>query len=135
MDTERLVGRKALITGAAQGMGAAIAKNWAAQGAEICVADINEEGIKQVAQEINDAGGKATYVKLDVTNEEQAEAAVAHVVKEFGEINLLLNNAGVNKPTMFPNTPKENYDFIMAVNAWGKFNVMRAASKQMIAQG
>ena len=135
MDAERLAGRKALITGGAQGMGAAIAKHWAAQGAAICVADINEEGVAAVAQEIRDAGGTATHFKLDVTNEEQAEAVVAHVVKEFGEINLLLNNAGVNKPTMFPDTPKDNYDFIMNVNAWGKFNVMRAVSKQMIAQG
>jgi meso-butanediol dehydrogenase/(S,S)-butanediol dehydrogenase/diacetyl reductase len=135
MDTERLAGRKALITGAAQGMGAAIAKNWAEQGAAVCVADLNEDGVKQVAQEIRDAGGQATHFTMDVTSEADAEAAVAHVVKEFGEINLLLNNAGVNKPTMFPDTPKENYDFIMSVNAWGKFNVMRAASKQMIAQG
>jgi meso-butanediol dehydrogenase/(S,S)-butanediol dehydrogenase/diacetyl reductase len=135
MDAERLAGKKALITGGAQGMGAAIAKHWAAQGAAVCVADINEEGVAAVAQEIRDAGGTATHFKLDVTNEEQAEAVVEHVVKEFGEINLLLNNAGVNKPTMFPNTPKENYDFIMNVNAWGKFNVMRAVSKQMIAQG
>jgi len=135
MDTERLAGRKALITGAAQGMGAAIAKNWAEQGAAVCVADLNEDGVKQVAQEILDAGGKATHFKMDVTSEADAEAAVAHVVAEFGEINLLLNNAGVNKPTMFPDTPKDNYDFIMSVNAWGKFNVMRAASKQMIAQG
>ena len=135
MDTERLAGRKALITGAAQGMGAAIAKNWAEQGAAVCLADLNEEGVKQVAQEIRDAGGQATHFRMDVTSEADAEAAIAHVVKEFGEINLLLNNAGVNKPTMFPDTPKDNYDFIMSVNAWGKFNVMRAASKQMIAQG
>ena len=101
----------------------------------MCVADINEDGISQVAQEIRDAGGTATHIKLDVTSEDQADAAVAHVVGEFGEINLLLNNAGVNKPTIFPNTPKSNYDFIMGVNAWGKFNVMRAVSQQMIAQG
>ena len=135
MDTERLAGRKALITGAAQGMGAAIAHNWAQQGAAVCVADLNEDGVKQVAQEIRDAGGQATHLKMDVTSEADAEAAVKHVVAEFGEINLLLNNAGVNKPTMFPDTPKDNYDFIMSVNAWGKFNVMRAVSKQMIAQG
>ena len=135
MDTERLSGKKALITGGAQGMGAAIAKHWAAQGAAVCVADINEEGIAKVAQEIRDAGGLATHFKLDVTDEDQAIAAVAHVVKEFGEINLLLNNAGVNKPTIFPDTPKENYDFIMNVNAWGSFNVMKQVSKQMIAQG
>ena len=135
MDTQRLAGRKALITGGAQGMGAAIAVHWAAQGAAVCVADLNEDGIAQVAADIRAAGGQATHFKLDVTSEEQAIAAVAHVVKEFGEINLLLNNAGVNKPTIFPDTPKENYDFIMGVNAWGAFNVMKQVSKQMIAQG
>ena len=62
MDTERLAGRKALITGAAQGMGAAIAKDWAAQGAAVCVADLNEDGVKQVAQDIRDAGGQATHL-------------------------------------------------------------------------
>lgn len=135
MDTQRLAGRKALITGGAQGMGAAIAVHWAAQGAAVCVADLNEDGVAQVAEDIRAAGGLATHFKLDVTSEEQAIDAVAHVVKEFGEINLLLNNAGVNKPTMFPDTPKENYDFIMGVNAWGAFNVMKQVSKQMIAQG
>lgn len=135
MDTQRLVGKKALITGGAQGMGAAIALHWAAQGAAVCVGDLNEEGVASVAQQIRDAGGQGTHIKLDVTNEEQAIAAVAHVVAEFGEINLLLNNAGVNKPTIFPDTPKENYDFIMNVNAWGTFNVMKQVSKQMIAQG
>lgn len=124
-----------MITGGAQGMGAAIAKDWASLGAEVCVADINEEGIASVAEEIRAAGGSATHISLDVTSEEQAKAAVAHVVAEFGEINLLLNNAGVNKPTIFPNTPKDNYDFIMGVNAWGKFNVMKWAAQQMIEQG
>ncbi len=101
----------------------------------MCVADINQEGIASVAEEIRAAGGSATHFSLDVTSEEQAKAAVAHVVAEFGEINLLLNNAGVNKPTIFPNTPKDNYDFIMGVNAWGKFNVMKWAAQQMIDQG
>jgi meso-butanediol dehydrogenase / (S,S)-butanediol dehydrogenase / diacetyl reductase len=107
MDTQRLAGRKALITGGAQGMGAAIAVHWAAQGAAVCVADLNEDGVAQVAADIRAAGGQATHFKLDVTSEEQAIAAVAHVVNEFGEINLLLNNAGVNKPTIFPDTPRK----------------------------
>jgi len=77
MDTQRLAGKKALITGGAQGMGAAIALHWAAQGAAVCVADLNEEGVAGVAQQIRDAGGQATHIKLDVTNEEQAIAAVA----------------------------------------------------------
>jgi meso-butanediol dehydrogenase/(S,S)-butanediol dehydrogenase/diacetyl reductase len=135
MDTERLAGKKALITGAAQGMGAAIARHWAAQGAAVCLGDLNVDGVAEVAESIRQAGGEATHVRLDVTSEEDAKAAIDHTVKEFGELNLLLNNAGVNKPTMFPDTPKENYDFIMAVNAWGKFNLTKWAAKQLIEQG
>lgn len=135
MDTTRLEGKHALLTGAAQGMGAAVAKHWAAQGAKVCLADINVEGIARVAKEINQDGGEATHVELDVTDEEQAEAAVQHTVEAFGSINLLLNNAGVNKPKFFLDITKENYDFIMGINAWGKLNVMQKVAKQMVAQG
>jgi meso-butanediol dehydrogenase / (S,S)-butanediol dehydrogenase / diacetyl reductase len=135
MDTTRLEGKHALLTGAAQGMGAAVARHWAAQGAKVCLADINVDGVAQVAEEINDDGGDATHVALDVTDEEQAEAAVQHTVEAFGSINVLLNNAGVNKPKFFLDITKENYDFIMGVNAWGKLNVMQKAARQMAAQG
>ncbi|MEE8600594.1 SDR family NAD(P)-dependent oxidoreductase [Euzebya tangerina] len=135
MDPNRLDGRCALITGAAQGMGAAVAKNWAAQGAKVCLGDINVEGVAQVAKEIAEEGGTATHVRLDVTDEDDAVAAVAHTVSQFGEINLLLNNAGVNKPRFFMDIDKPNYDFIMGVNAWGKLNVMLAAARQMREQG
>ena len=135
MDTTRLEGKMALITGAAQGMGAAVAKDWAAQGAKVCLGDINTEGVAQVAKEIEEAGGSATHVKLDVTSQEDAAAAVAHTVEAFGEINVLLNNAGVNKPKWFLDVTRDNYDFIMGVNAWGKLNVMQAAARQMKEQG
>jgi meso-butanediol dehydrogenase / (S,S)-butanediol dehydrogenase / diacetyl reductase len=135
MDTTRLEGKHALLTGAAQGMGAAVARHWAAQGAKVCLADVNVDGVAQVAEEINDDGGAATHVELDVTDEAQAEAAVQHTVEAFGSINVLLNNAGVNKPKFFLDITKENYDFIMGVNAWGKLNVMQKAARQMAAQG
>ena len=135
MDKERLLGRKALITGAAQGMGAAIAKYWAVQGAEVCLGDLNVEGVKQVAEEIIAAGGKATYIKLDVTNEDEARAAVQHTVDSFGEINLLLNNAGINKPLFFLDITKANFDMLNSVNTWGALNVMQKVAQQMVDQG
>lgn len=135
MDTTRLEGKHVLITGAAQGMGAAVAKHYAAQGAKVCLADINVEGVAQVAKEIGESGGVATHIRLDVTSQDDAAAAVAHTVAAFGSINVLLNNAGVNKPMFFLDITKENYDFIMGVNAWGKLNVMQAAARQMTAQG
>jgi meso-butanediol dehydrogenase/(S,S)-butanediol dehydrogenase/diacetyl reductase len=131
MDKTRLAGKKALITGAAQGMGAAIAKHWAAQGAEVCLGDLNIEGIKAVADEIIADGGKATYIKLDVASEEDAKAAVQHTVDTFGEINLLLNNAGINKPLFFLDITKENFDLLNKVNTWGSLNVMQKVAQQM----
>jgi meso-butanediol dehydrogenase / (S,S)-butanediol dehydrogenase / diacetyl reductase len=135
MDTTRLSGKHVLITGAAQGMGAAVGRHYAAQGAKVCLADLNLEGVAAVAKEINEAGGSATHVELNVTDEDQAAAAVAHTVEAFGSINVLLNNAGVNKPKFFFDITKENYDFIMGVNSWGTLNVMQAVARQMKEQG
>ncbi|MCC5949331.1 MAG: SDR family oxidoreductase [Nitriliruptoraceae bacterium] len=135
MDTTRLSGKHVLITGAAQGMGAAVARHYAAQGAKVCLGDINVDGVAQVAKEIEQDGGEATHVELNVTDQDQAAAAVAHTVEAFGSINVLLNNAGINKPLFFLDITRENYQKIMEVNAWGKLNVMQAAARQMKAQG
>lgn len=135
MDTTRLAGKHVLITGAAQGMGAAVAHEYAVQGAKVCLGDINVDGIAQVADEINSKGGVATHVKLDVTSQEDAAAAVAHTVRQFGSINVLLNNAGINKPLLFLDITRENWQRIMDVNAWGTLNCMQAAARQMKAQG
>ncbi len=135
MDTTRLAGKNVLITGAAQGMGAAVGQYYAEQGAKVCLADVNTEGVAQVAKEINAKGGKATHVKLDVSSEEDAAAAVAHTVEQFGSINVLLNNAGINKPLFFLDITRENWQRIMDVNAWGTLNCMQAAARQMKAQG
>ncbi len=135
MDTTRLAGKNVLITGAAQGMGAAVGEHYAAQGAKVCLGDINVEGVAEVAQRIRDAGGVATHIELDVTNQDDAAAAVQHTVDQFGSINVLLNNAGINKPMWFLDVTKDNYDKIMAVNVWGKLNVMQATARQMVKQG
>src|SRR6056297_3814292 len=135
MDTTRLSGKHVLITGGAQGMGAAVAKHYAAQGAKICVGDINVDGVAQVAEEIREAGGEATHIELDVTSQDDAKAAVAHTVEAFGSINVLLNNAGINKPLFFLDITRENWQRIMDVNAWGTLNCMQAAARQMKDQG
>jgi meso-butanediol dehydrogenase/(S,S)-butanediol dehydrogenase/diacetyl reductase len=135
MNNTRLAGKHVLITGAAQGMGAAVAKDYAAQGAKVCLGDVNVDGVAQVAKEIRAEGGIATHVKLDVTSEAEAAAAVAHTAQEFGSINVLLNNAGINKPLFFLDITRENWQRIMDVNAWGTLNCMQAAARQMKAQG
>ena len=135
MDTTRLSGKHALITGAAQGMGAAVAKHYALQGAKVCLGDINVDGVAQVAEEIRADRGEATHVKLNVTDQQDAKDAVAHTVEAFGSINVLLNNAGINKPLFFADITRENYERITDVNAWGKLNVMQPVVAQMVAQG
>lgn len=135
MDKTRLAGKNVLITGGAQGMGAAIGEYYAAQGAKICLGDVNLEGCKEVASRINSAGGEAIAVSLDVTKRDQMAAAVQATVDAFGSINVMLNNAGINKPLMFLDVTEENFRNIMEVNALGVLIGMQEAAKQMIKQG
>ena len=135
MDKTRLQGKHVLITGGAQGMGAAIGEHYAAQGARVCLGDINHDGCQQVADRICASGGKAIAVKLDVTRREDHAAAVSATVDAFGSINVILNNAGINKPLMFMDITEENWDMIMRVNALGVLLGMQEAARQMIKQG
>lgn len=135
MDKTRLAGKNVLITGGAQGMGAAIGEYYAAQGAKVCLGDVNLEGCQEVADRIKSAGGEAIAVSLDVTERSQMAAAVQATVDAFGSINVMLNNAGINKPLMFLDVTEENFRKIMDVNALGVLIGMQEAAKQMIRQG
>ncbi|MEQ9259377.1 MAG: SDR family oxidoreductase [Roseovarius sp.] len=136
MDPNRLKGKNILITGAAQGMGAANAEYFAAQGANVCLGDVNVDGVNEVASRINAAdGGRAIALKLDVTKREDNTAAVNATAEEFGSINVALLNAGVNKPRMFLDIDEENWDMIMNINAKGQLFGMQEAAKKMIEQG
>lgn len=135
MDKTRLAGKNVLITGGAQGMGAAIGEYYAAQGAKVCLGDINLKGCEEVAARINAGGGDAIAVALDVTSREQTAEAVQSTVDAFGSINVMLNNAGINKPLMFLDVTEENFRKIMEVNALGVLIGMQEAAKQMIKQG
>ncbi len=135
MDNNRLNGKNVLITGSARGMGAAVAEHYAAQGAKVCVADVNIEGCNEVVARIIENGGEAIAIKLDVTKRAEMKAAVAATVEAFGSINVILNNAGINKPLMFLDITEENWHQIMDINALGVLIGMQEAAKQMIKQG
>lgn len=136
MDPKRLSGKNIVITGAAQGMGAANAMYFAAQGANVVLGDLNLEGVQAVAETINKAGvGKAVAVSMNVAKREDHTAAVEACVDAFGSLNIYLNNAGVNKPKMFLDIDDENWDLIMNVNTKGVLYGMQEATKQMIKQG
>ncbi len=135
MDKTRLADKTALITGAARGMGAAVAEHYAEQGARVCVADLNLDGCNEVVERIKDKGGEAIAVSLDVTKRDQMHAAVQATVDAFGSLNVMLNNAGINTPMMFLDVTEENWHQIMNVNALGCLIGMQEAAKQMIKQG
>lgn len=135
MDKSRLKGKNCLITGSARGIGAAVAEHYAEQGAKVCIADINIEGCEQVAARIREKGGEAIAVSLDVTSRDQMKAAVKATVDAFGSLNVMVNNAGINKPLMFMDITEENWQQIMDVNAWGCLVGMQEAARQMIDQG
>src|SRR6056297_2405290 len=117
MDPTRLNGKNILITGAARGMGAANAESFAAQGANICLGDLDLDEAQKTADRINAAGnGQAIAVRMDVTKREDNASAVAATVEAFGSINVGLFNAGLNKPRFFMDIDEDNWDMIMNVN-------------------
>ena len=101
----RLKGKVALITGGARGMGAAEARLFAQEGAAVMVSDVNVEGVKKVAAEIVKKGGKAAFVRQDVTSEAEWVSVVAETEKRFGKLDILVNNAGIFVTTIIEKTP------------------------------
>ncbi|MCU1570447.1 MAG: Pyridoxal 4-dehydrogenase [Naasia sp.] len=118
--------RVAIVTGAAQGIGAAIAKELAADGVKVVVTDINIEGATKVAAEI---GGVAK--RLDISDPEQANAVVAETVAELGRLDILVNNAGLVPFTPFDDLTIEQWRRTFAVNGEGLFNMTKAAVEAM----
>ena len=117
----RLEGKVALISGGSRGQGQAEARLFASEGAAVVIGDILEEDGKRLAAEIGDSDGRAIFVKLDVTSEDDWRNAIQTAVSEFGKLHILLNNAGIYKRTPIEHTSLEEWDSIMEVNAKGVF--------------
>lgn len=113
--------RVAIITGAGGGLGAAHAKVFAAEGCAVIVNDINEAAAQVVVDEIVAAGGKAAVNTSDITNYEQGGDAVKQAVDTFGDLHIVVNNAGVNRDRMFASMTEAEWDTIMAVHLKGHF--------------
>ena len=131
----RLDDKSIIVTGAAQGIGAAIAESLAKEGASVVVADLNQEKAQSVADKINDAGCTAIAVKVDVTDRDSVQAMVTSTAEAFGKLDVIFNNAGVNKPMGIFDYTRDNWDMIMTVNGWGVLLCMQEAAKQMVKQG
>jgi 3-oxoacyl-[acyl-carrier protein] reductase len=124
--------RVALVTGAAQGIGAAVAKRLAADGARVAVLDLQEGAAQQVADEIKAAGGTAIGLGADVSRREQVQAAVDRVVGEFGGLQILVNNAGVLRDNLLFKMSDDDWTVVMEVHLRGSFLCSQIAQKHMV---
>ncbi len=131
----RLVGKVAIVTGAAQGIGRAIAMRLAQEGAQVAIADINDSGAIETAHEISSTGARALGLKLDVTSLDQALAAIEKVERELGPIDILVNNAGWDKVEPFVENTPETWERVIAINFRGPLNLCKAVIPGMQARG
>ncbi|MGQ4809198.1 Cyclopentanol dehydrogenase [Candidatus Entotheonellaceae bacterium PAL068K] len=117
----RLDGKVVLISGGARGQGATEAKLFAQEGAKVVFGDVLDEEGKKVEEAIRQAGGEATYIHLDVTQEEDWQEAVGMAVSQYGQLDILVNNAGILRRESIEETSKDLWDTVLAVNATGVF--------------
>jgi meso-butanediol dehydrogenase/(S,S)-butanediol dehydrogenase/diacetyl reductase len=131
----RVQNRVVIVTGGAGGIGAAAARAIAAEGGKVLVADLDELAARRVADTIVDAGGTAEAINVDVTQRDQVQTMIRRAVDAFGELNVIFNNAGMNRPRDFMDVDQENFEQIVRVNTWGVIVCTQEAAKEMIAQG
>ena len=126
-----LNGKVAVVTGAASGIGKQIALTLSAAGAAVAIADLNQDGASAVAEEIKQAGGKAIGVAMDVTNEEAVNQGIDKVAAEFGSVDILISNAGIQIVNPIENYAFSDWKKMQAIHVDGAFLTTKAALKHM----
>ena len=135
MDSGRLDGRVALVTGAASGIGKATSQRLASEGAAVVVTDLQDGAGEAVASGIRDDGGRAIFVHHDVSEEAGWEAALQATKEEFGRLDVLVNNAGIGDTAPIEETDLDEYERTIAVDQTGVFLGMKLAAPILIDSG
>jgi len=142
-ESQPLLDKVAVVTGASRGIGRAIAVDFARAGADVVVSARSSEGapsklpgtIEQTAREVEAEGRRALAVATDVTDEAQVQALAERTLAEFGRVDILVNNAGISFPAPFAQTPLKRWDLVMNVNLRGPVMCTQAFLPRMLEQG
>jgi 3-oxoacyl-[acyl-carrier protein] reductase len=130
----KLAGKVALVTGAAQGIGKAVALLLAQNGADISVSDVNLEKAEETAKEIQALGRRAIAIKVDVAKLDDVEKMVAATLSQFGQIDILINNAGIARDKLILRMTEEDWDAVLNINLKGTFNCTKSVVRHMSKQ-
>jgi 3-oxoacyl-[acyl-carrier protein] reductase len=130
----RLDGKVALVTGASQGIGEAIAKQLAAQGAMVVCAARTLRKLQDVADAIREAGGKSDVMEVDLSDVASVRAAVAATVERHGALHILVNNAGITRDKLLIQMKEEDWDAVIDTNLKGAWTAIQAVTKPMMKQ-
>ncbi len=131
-NSQRLLGKIAIITGSGRGLGAATALRMAQEGANVMINDLQLEAAQTTAKAVEALGVKAMVSQHDVSDHKQAQALVDETIKKFGRVDILVNNAGITRDSMLHKLTEEKWDEVIRVNLKGPFNMGQACAKAMM---
>lgn len=130
----RLEKRVAIVTGAARGIGQAIALKLASEGADLALCDVQKEWLNETASKASALGRRVECYAVDVSNSEAVQAAVSEIEKAFGRIDILVNNAGITRDAFLVRMSEQDWDAVLNVNLKGAFLFTKAVARPMIKQ-